>query len=61
MPVKTMGLEVYDVAGNLVRRKTGSTKETVSVDLTGAPDGVYLVVVRTEVGRSTTKVVKTRR
>jgi len=61
MPVRTMELEVYDVAGNLVRRKTGSAKGTVSVDLTSAPDGAYLVMVKTEEGRSTTKIIKTRR
>jgi len=61
VPGKTIELEVYDVAGSLIRKETGSMKRAVSVDLTGAPDGAYLVMVRMENSRSTTKVVKTRR
>jgi len=61
VPGKAFILEVFDVTGNLIQKKTGSTKGAQTIDLTSAPDGVYLVMVKTEVGVNTMKVVKTRR
>ncbi len=58
---RAFDLEVFDVAGNLIQRKTGSMRGAQTIDLTSAPDGAYLVMVKTDVGMSTTKVVKTRR
>jgi hypothetical protein len=58
---RAFDLQVFDVAGNLIRKEASSTRKPVSLDLTSAPDGVYLVMVKTEVGMSTMKVVKTRR
>lgn len=57
---KPFEVDAYDVEGALIRRQR-STGPSAVVDLTGAPDGAYLVVVRTKDGRSTTKVVKARR
>jgi hypothetical protein len=61
VPGNAFILEVFDVTGNLIQRRTGSMKGTQTIDLTSAPDGAYLVMVKTDVGMSTTKVVKTRR
>ena len=58
---RAFDLEVFDVTGNLIQRKTGLMRGAQTIDLTSAPDGAYLVMVKTEVGMSTTKVVKTRR
>jgi hypothetical protein len=58
---RALNLEVFDVTGNLIQRRTGSMRGVQTIDLTSAPDGAYLVMVKTEVGVSTTKVVKTRR
>ncbi len=61
VPGKAFDLEVFDVTGNLIQSRTGSMRGAQTIDLTSAPDGAYLVMVKTDVGMSTTKVVKTRR
>jgi hypothetical protein len=58
---RVFDLEVFNVTGNLIQIRTGSMREAQTIDLTSAPDGAYLVMVKTDVGMSTTKVVKTRR
>jgi hypothetical protein len=58
---RVFDLEVFDVTGNLIQKRTGSMKGAQTIDLTSAPDGAYLVMVKTEVGVSTTKVVKTKK
>jgi hypothetical protein len=60
-PSEMLSLKVFDVIGNVVWMETAPLRREVMVNLAGAPDGAYLVMVRTNVGTSTTKVVKTRR